>query len=402
VRCWTVQEGESVLQEVMERKLIRSIRWDSSCLAVFVSRSFQQLANRKRFVADKSPWWFFSHEWPKKMSGWVSEFIDGTYRFQPMRTSIMPDETLTMWSYRDRLFVRALLFLIKPVFQHIISPRCLHLRGPSGVKSALDLVKKALQSGEFKYFIRTDIKSYYASIDQNILVNQLKKHFQDERVLNYLEQIITISVDQDGVIRTPKQGIQRRSSLSPFLSALYLTDVDKAFENRTGIYYLRFCDDILILAKTRRQLSRAKRRLYQMFAALKLKISPHKTKQGDLSKGFHFLGIQFEMNTTDAREVSTVQGLVAQTQAFQNPWNMTLHERCYVRSLAKVLSLRSDAVHPAKIQRYLVSWLTWWTHACKTILPSTCIPLWVQRALRDAPELTWLGRGLLLGNASCA
>ena len=29
-------------------------------------------------------------------------------------------------------------------------------------------------------------------------------------------------------------------------------------------------------------------------------------------------------------------------------------------------------------------------------------PMWVQRALRDAPELTWLGRGLLLGNASCA
>jgi len=382
----------------MRRKLIRSIRWDSSRLEAFLTLSFQRLANRKRFVADKSPWWQSSYEWPTKMSGWISEFIAGIYRFEPMRTSIMPDETLTMWSYRDRLFVRALLFLIKPVFQHIISPRCLHLAGPTAVKSTLNLVQKALQSGEFKYFIRTDIKSYYASIDQNILVNQLKKHFQDERVLNYLEQVITTSVDQDGVIRTPTQGIQRRSSLSPFFSALYLTDVDKAFENRAGVYYLRFADDILLLAKTRRQLSRAKKRLYDILSTLKLKISPHKTKQGNLSKsGFHFLGIQFEMNITDTKDVSTVQGLAAQTQASLNPWSASLHERTCTRALTKVLCLRSDAVNPAKIQRYLVSWMTWWTHACSPILPSNCIRHWVQRALRDAPELAWLGRGLLLG-----
>lgn len=318
----------------MRGKLIRSIRWDTSRLETFLTLSFQRLANRKRFVADKSPFWPFSYEWPTKMSEWVSQFIDGTYRFQPMRTSVMPDETLTMWSYRDRLFVRALLFLIKPVFQHIISPRCSHLAGPSAVKSTLSLVQKALQSGEFKYFIRTDIKSYYASIDQHILLKQVKSHFQDNRVLNYLEQIITVTLDQEGVIRTPQQGIQRRSSLSPFFSALYLTDVDKAFENRAGIYYLRFADDILVLAKTRRQLSRAKRRLYDILAALKLKVSPHKTKQGDLSKGgFHFLGIQFEMNRTDAREASTVQGLAAQTQASQNPWSARLHERTCTRAL---------------------------------------------------------------------
>ena len=382
----------------MRRKLIRSIRWDASRLETFLTLSFQRLAKRKRFVADKSPFWPFSYEWPMKMSEWVSQFIAGTYRFEPMKTSVMPDETLTMWSYRDRLFVRALLFLIKPVFQHIISPRCLHLAGPSAVKSTLDLVQKALQSQKFKYFIRPDIKSYYASINHNILVNQLAKHFQDKRLLNYLEQIIAVPVEQDGNIRTPQQGIQRRSSLSTFFSALYLTDIDKAFENRTGVYYLRYADDILLLAKTHRQLSRAKRRLYDILAALKLKVSPRKTKQGDLSKsGFHFLGIQFEMNRTDTREASAVQGLVAQTQAPQNPWSARLHERTCTRALTKVLCLRSDSVHPAKIQRYLVSWLAWWAHACSPILPSSCIRHWVQRALRDAPELTWLGRGLLLG-----
>jgi len=60
----------------------------------------------------------------------------------------------------------------------------------------------------------------YASIQHNILIEQIHQHFADPRVLFYLENIITIVIDDGGNILLPTQGIPRRSSLSPFFGAV--------------------------------------------------------------------------------------------------------------------------------------------------------------------------------------
>lgn len=194
----------------------QDVRWDRDTLMPLIDRSVNQLRARKRLIGETSGWWFFIHHWPRERNSRLDAFMAGLYRFEPMSTYTMPDEAITVWSYADRLFVRALLHLIKPVFKHIISPQCLHLQGPSGVKQALDLTQKALeQSGRFRYFMRLDIKSYYASIDRNILFNQVSTHFKDPRVLEYFKQIIHIPTQENGEIYTPSLGIPLRSSIAP-------------------------------------------------------------------------------------------------------------------------------------------------------------------------------------------
>lgn len=191
-----------------------TVRWQQVSLTDFIHKSFTTLRARKKAVGERSPWWAFIFSWAKHEQREIEKFIKGEYRFDPLETYAMPDETITVWNYKDRLFVRALLYLIKPLFKHIIPASCVHLVGPSGVKTALDLLQRALATGKYRYFMRIDIKNYYASMEHKILIEQTQRYFKDSRVLNYLEQIITIPILNKGMINISKRGIPRRSSLS--------------------------------------------------------------------------------------------------------------------------------------------------------------------------------------------
>ncbi|MBS0351888.1 MAG: hypothetical protein JSR33_12055 [Proteobacteria bacterium] len=59
---------------------------------------------------------------------------------------------------------------------------------------------------------------------------------------HYLNAIITAPIDDGGRLLTPTTGIPRRSPISPFLAALYLTPLDQAFDPHPGVFYLRFMD----------------------------------------------------------------------------------------------------------------------------------------------------------------
>ena len=62
---------------------------------------------------------------------------------------------------------------------------------------------------------------------------------------------------------------------------------------RRGLYYVRYMDDILVLAPTRWKLREAVRVLQQGFAALRLATHPDKTFIGRIERGFDFLGYRF-------------------------------------------------------------------------------------------------------------
>jgi len=95
--------------------------------------------------------------------------------------------------------------------------------------------------------------------------------------------------DEGGLYQDIKRGIPKGASLSPLLGAFYLLDLDRKME-KMDVKYIRYMDDILILAKTRWKLKKAIKVLNQTFDELKLKKHPDKTTIGRVEKGFDFLG----------------------------------------------------------------------------------------------------------------
>ena len=310
---------------------------------------YHAMSKRYRTVSEWSDWWGFLPDWSKLICHWLMQLRMGLHRFSCLIQYRFKDGCVRVWSFLDRLMIHLLVTILRPTFKHVISPVCLHLKGPSAVKGITQQIKAALLTGQFQYVLRLDIKSYYASIDHRILVDQVNKTYDDPMIQHYLNAIITAGIDCDGLIKLPTKGIPRGSALSPFFGALYLKSLDQAFENKENCLFLRYMDDVLILLKTKRQYQRAKKQVFEILRKLRLKVSPHKTWMGKLEKGFHFLGVTFDPTQIGSKE--NQRSLV------------NLHSSSYQRALDKVKALQADSVHPAKMQRYLSRWAIWWSSA---------------------------------------
>ena len=134
------------------------------------------------------------------------------------------------------------------------STHCHHLEGRGGANAAVRFVHEHLAANTF--VSRTDVKSYYASIDHEILFAQLKQHVADAHLLDLLWQYLRRTIYDGGQYEDVKQGISLGCSLSPLMGALYLTPLDERMA-ATGLFYVRFMDDWLVLAPTRWKLRAA-------------------------------------------------------------------------------------------------------------------------------------------------
>ena len=97
------------------------------------------------------------------------------------------------------------------------------------------------------------------------------------------------------------------------------------------VTYIRYQDDILILAKSMRQLNRCKQRMMDVLHKRRLSLSRKKTRIGSIEKGFHFLGIHYpgtqtsdNTNVTQANDgavipVNTAQHLTSLWGGVQMP-----------------------------------------------------------------------------------
>jgi len=123
-------------------------------------------------------------------------------------------------------------------------------------------------------------------------MDRLALYITDRRILNLLGQYMKRISECGGVFFEHECGISLGCPLSPLMGAFFLHELDEHME-RTGLFYVRFMDDILVLAPTRWKLRRAIKALNAVLASLRLKKHPDKTTIGRIGRGFDFLGFHF-------------------------------------------------------------------------------------------------------------
>jgi RNA-directed DNA polymerase len=98
--------------------------------------------------------------------------------------------------------------------------------------------------------------------------------------------------EQGGWFWSHDRGISLGCPLSPLIGAVFLGELDTRME-RSGLFYVRFMDDILVLAPIRAELRTAVRAVNEVLSALRLEKHPDKTFIGKIDRGFDFLGYRF-------------------------------------------------------------------------------------------------------------
>jgi hypothetical protein len=213
-----------------------------------------------------------------------------------------------------------------------LSKTCYHIKGNGGLKGAVrDVVK---QLPKYKFFCKTDVKSYYDSIDHFTLLMKLHDYITDKKIIDYVWQFLNRTVEWGGLYRDMKRGIPRGASLSPLLGAFYLLDLDKKME-KLDVKYIRYMDDILILAKTRWKLRKAIRVLNKTFNKLGLEQHPDKTLIGRSERGFDFLGY------------------------FLKPGSLSVANTTIKRFKQRIARLYEQGADINRIRDYVKKWLQW-------------------------------------------
>jgi len=160
------------------------------------------------------------------------------------------------------------------------------------------------------YLVKRDISDYFASVNHQILVQQLENHIAPN---DYLFEIICERIrfdyhDETGRHRAA-MGVPFGCASACVFANVYLTGLDREIEGVPDVQYFRYADDMLLLSPSREVALLAKERMLDGLNRLRLttkvshqadllltEMSPSTDSHFQPALAFRHLGLQFGCN----------------------------------------------------------------------------------------------------------
>jgi RNA-directed DNA polymerase len=237
------------------------------------------------------------------------ELISNTYRPMRARKKEIPKDggkvrVLSIPAIRDRVVQGALKLILEPIFEADFQSGSFGYRPKRTAHQAVNRVARAIVEYKTRV-IDIDLRAYFDNVKHHILLSKVARRVEDADVMRLLKMMLTV---------TGKQGVPQGGVISPLLSNLYLTEVDRMLERAkettccgkyTYIEYARFADDLVILidAHCRHDwlLRAVNKRLREELAKLQVEINEDKSRVVDLAKGDSFAFLGFELRRIRSR-----------------------------------------------------------------------------------------------------
>jgi RNA-directed DNA polymerase len=228
------------------------------------------------------------------------QLCDGSYRPQAVRRVWIDKDgskdkrPLGIPTVRDRVVQCAARNTLEPIFEKDFAGHSYGFRPGRGCKDALRRVDSLLKAG-YHWVVDADLKSYFDTIDHEILMGLVASKVSDGRVLSLLTAYLQQEVLDTAKRWTPEQGSPQGAVLSPLLSNIYLDGLDYTMAGG-GFEMVRYADDFVILCRSEREAQAGLARVRAWVAERKLTLHPEKTCIVDAREpgGFDFLGYHFE------------------------------------------------------------------------------------------------------------
>ena len=132
----------------------------------------------------------------------------------------------------------------------------------------------------YDWVVDIDLEKFFDTVNHDILMARIAKKVADKRILKLLRAYLQAGIMIGGVATARQEGTPQGSPLSPLLSNIMLTALDRELERR-GHKFCRYADDCNIYVKSERAGQRVMESITAFLAKrLKLKVNAQKSTVG--------------------------------------------------------------------------------------------------------------------------
>jgi len=167
-------------------------RWNATDMWDIGRKLFAKIYKKRRYAKHNNDIHFLAREIDDWLPQGVQSMINGTYTPNHLKRRYFQDEMVDQLHLSDRILQHILLKQLKPTIQHVTNANCVHTYGPHGVKIATQRIREVLQEKQPQYLIRADVKSFYKSIPHYKLLEDLRKTYDDPKLLDMFDWTLAI------------------------------------------------------------------------------------------------------------------------------------------------------------------------------------------------------------------
>lgn len=237
----------------------------------------------------------FEYNLVENISVLQSDLTSGVYRHGPYTHFKIADpkpRDIHKASVRDRFLHHAIYRILYPFFDRLFISDSYSCRLGKGTHRAMNTFRKyayqeSKNHAKTVWVLKCDIRKFFASVDQQILLTILRRRLLDERTITLLQNIIGSFHST-----TPGKGLPLGNLTSQLLVNIYMNEFDQfAKHELKAKYYIRYSDDFVFLSTNREWLESLLPRVVDfLHDHLALELHPQKVSLATFSSGIDFLG----------------------------------------------------------------------------------------------------------------
>lgn len=220
----------------------------------------------------------------------------GLYQFSIPKKNVISkkytEKKRIVYSFNeDEMMILKLMAFYLYKYDYLFSYNLYSFRKSRGVNDAIRAFMN-LKNIKNMYGYKLDISNYFNSINQEILLDDLKDAVDDD-IYIFMKNILTKhQVMFDGKAINEDTGGMAGIPIAAFFANFYIREIDYYFASKHVVYF-RYSDDIILFANTKEELDEHIKSLHHFLEEKKLNVNYKKVMYIAPGNEFEFLGFSF-------------------------------------------------------------------------------------------------------------
>jgi len=242
VHSWTNAEPDALMERMLERPNLM--------------RAYQRVVSNKGAAGvDQMPVTALKGHLQQHWPTLRERLLAGDYHPQPVRRVSIPkpqggERILGIPTVQDRLIQQALHQMLSPMLEPTFSDHSYGFRPGRSAHQAVTAMQRHINNGH-RWVVDLDLARFFDRVNHDVLMGLLARRITDRRILTLIRRYLQAGMLEGGLISPKREGTPQGGPLSPLLSNVLLTELDRELERR-GHRFCRYADDCNIYVRSER------------------------------------------------------------------------------------------------------------------------------------------------------